>query len=97
MQPMVVLEAAFCGLRTIGTPVGLLPDLAPALTTVIPHNDPHALAASLLAFQPTARVRATAITPEYLATSTAASLLSLYQAQEARPPTGRHTPLNHLS
>jgi glycosyltransferase involved in cell wall biosynthesis len=42
-QGMVVLEAAACGRATVGTAVGILPDLVPA-TRVVPVGDDHALA-----------------------------------------------------
>jgi glycosyltransferase involved in cell wall biosynthesis len=47
-QSMVVLEAAACGRATIGTAVGVLPDLIPA-TRVVPVADDHALAEALTA------------------------------------------------
>ncbi|MSP11895.1 MAG: glycosyltransferase family 4 protein [Chloroflexi bacterium] len=46
-QGMVLLEAAACGRGTVGTAVGLLPDLAPA-TVAVPIGDPAALAAALV-------------------------------------------------
>lgn len=42
-QGMVVLEAAFCGRRTIGTRVGLLPEIA-GTDAAVPAADPQALA-----------------------------------------------------
>ncbi len=42
-QEMVVLEAAACARTSVGTAVGLLPDLVPAVRTV-PVNDSRALA-----------------------------------------------------
>jgi glycosyltransferase involved in cell wall biosynthesis len=42
-QGMVVLEAAACGRATVGTAVGILPDLVPA-TRVVPVGDHRALA-----------------------------------------------------
>ena len=46
-MPVVALEAAFCGLRTVGSAVGLLPEIADHSTTVSPH-DPDALGALLV-------------------------------------------------
>lgn len=46
-QGMVILEAAACARPTIGTAVGLLPDLAPA-TRAVPVGDDRALAGALL-------------------------------------------------
>jgi glycosyltransferase involved in cell wall biosynthesis len=46
-QSLVVLEAAACARATVGTAVGLLPELAPPGWTV-PPGDPGALAGALL-------------------------------------------------
>jgi glycosyltransferase involved in cell wall biosynthesis len=46
-QGMTVLEAASCGIPTVGTEVGILPEIGEGVRTV-PVNDPPALAAELL-------------------------------------------------
>ena len=46
-QGMVVLEAGACGLPTVGTAVGLLPELGDASRTVPPTDDGNALAAAV--------------------------------------------------
>lgn len=46
-QAMVVLEAAACGRATVGTAVGLVPELAPA-SLIVPVGNPEALAQALL-------------------------------------------------
>jgi glycosyltransferase involved in cell wall biosynthesis len=49
-QGMAVLEAAACGTATVGTPVGILPELArDGAARTVPSADPGALAAALLA------------------------------------------------
>lgn len=53
-QSMTTLEAAACGVATVGTAVGILPDLGDAARTV-PVSDPAALADAVLAALPTAR------------------------------------------
>jgi glycosyltransferase involved in cell wall biosynthesis len=45
-QGMVILEAAACGKATVGTPVGLLPDISPA--DVVSPGDEDALACVIL-------------------------------------------------
>jgi glycosyltransferase involved in cell wall biosynthesis len=86
MQPVVVLEAAACGLRSAGVAVGLLPDLSPDLTVVAPDRDPTRIARSLLstAARSIRRERRHPITPPsllpnaYTAGATAAHFLALY-------------------
>ena len=46
-DPMVALEAAVVGVPTVGTPVGHLPEWAPAAATVVPFADPDTLAAAI--------------------------------------------------
>jgi len=46
-QGMAVLEAAACGLPVVGTPVGVLPELAPSCGATVPPNDPGALATTI--------------------------------------------------
>jgi glycosyltransferase involved in cell wall biosynthesis len=48
-QGMVVLEAAACGVPTVGTAVGVVPELAPDAAVAVPSADPAALAAGILA------------------------------------------------
>ena len=48
-QGVAVLEAALCGLPTVGTAVGLVADLAPAAALAVPTGDDAALAAGILA------------------------------------------------
>jgi glycosyltransferase involved in cell wall biosynthesis len=46
-QGMAVLEAAACGLPVVGTPVGVLPELAPLCGATVPPDDPEALATTI--------------------------------------------------
>jgi glycosyltransferase involved in cell wall biosynthesis len=46
-QGMAVLEAAACGLPVVGTPVGVLPELAPLCGATVPPDDPGALARTI--------------------------------------------------
>jgi glycosyltransferase involved in cell wall biosynthesis len=46
-QCMAVLEAAACGVPTVGTAVGVAPELAPEAALTVPPRDPAALAAAL--------------------------------------------------
>jgi glycosyltransferase involved in cell wall biosynthesis len=85
MQPVVVLEAAACGLRSAGVATGLLPDLAPDLTAVATHRDPDDIARVLLsvAGDSTRRTVRGQVTPSLLqhahtARATAEKLLELY-------------------
>jgi len=48
-QCMAALEAAACGRPSVGTPVGVLPELAPTAATLAPGREPRALAAALAA------------------------------------------------
>ena len=48
-QAMVVLEAAAAGLPTVGSAVGVVPDLAPAAAFAVRPNDPVALADAIIA------------------------------------------------
>lgn len=46
--PIAMLEAAACGIPTVGTPVGYVSDWAGTRAVAVPHNDPDAMAAALL-------------------------------------------------
>jgi|DewCreStandDraft_5_1066085.scaffolds.fasta_scaffold00312_12 glycosyltransferase involved in cell wall biosynthesis len=48
-QNMAVLEAAACGLPTVGTAVGVLPDLAPEAAWAVPVGDAAAMAEAIMA------------------------------------------------
>jgi glycosyltransferase involved in cell wall biosynthesis len=83
-QGMVTLEAAACGLPTVSTAVGLLPD-DPALGLTVPVGDDAALAAAILSLlADTARMQAlrqsarAAVTARYTIQHTAAQLRTLY-------------------
>ena len=45
--PLVLLEAAVCGVPTVGTPVGHLADWAPEAAVTVPMVDPEAMAAAV--------------------------------------------------
>ncbi len=84
-QELVALEAAACNCATVGTAVGLLPDLMPA-THVVPVGDDNALAEALLhALQDRHTLRAVGqagrvtVEANYTLERTVACLLSLYQ------------------
>lgn len=97
MQPMVAIEAALCGLPTVGTAVGLIPDLAPDAAISVPVGDERAMSAALervfrgegireLRSAATARAQT-----EMTAPSTVARLLQLYldvreRAEKAADP-----------
>jgi len=49
MGPIVCLEAAACGVPTVGTSVGLIADLAPEAAVAVPVGDHHALAQAAIA------------------------------------------------
>lgn len=85
-QSMVTLEAAACARTTVGTAVGLIPDLEPA-TRAVPVGDPNALAEALTAVLqdpslPEAMGRAClqAVASDYTLTHTVARLQALYSA-----------------
>ena len=85
MQPVVVLEAAACGLRSAGVATGLLPDLSPDLTAVATNRDPDDIARVLLSMAGRSMRRTVrgAVTPSLLqhactARTTAETLLELY-------------------
>jgi glycosyltransferase involved in cell wall biosynthesis len=90
MQPVVALEAALCGCRVIGTPVGLIPDLVPHISTVVPQNDPQSFADALVTFAASSPSPVATLGPEYYASGTALSLMSLYRA--SAPRAAGHTP-----
>lgn len=47
-QGVAVCEAAVAGVPTVGTPVGLVAELAPDASWVVPHNDAEAMADAIL-------------------------------------------------
>jgi glycosyltransferase involved in cell wall biosynthesis len=47
--PMVAVEAALCGVPTVGTPVGFLAEWAPDAAVTVPRRDPAAMAAAVAA------------------------------------------------
>jgi len=86
-QGMVVLEAAACARTTVGTAVGLMPDLEPA-TRAVPVGDAEALAEALTAVLqdpdlPEAMGRAClqAVASGYTLTHTVARLEELYEGR----------------
>ena len=81
---MVILEAAACARWTVGTAVGLLPDLAPA-SQVVPVGDAQALADALLgviqdpqAITAMGRASLEAVEAGYTLEQTVARLVQLY-------------------
>lgn len=46
--PIAMLEAAACGVPTVGTAVGYVADWAGERAIAVPHNDPNAMAAAIL-------------------------------------------------
>jgi len=97
MQPVVALEGGLHGLPVVGTPVGMLVDLAPEAAIVVPPGDVQGLADALasLAREPERRTKAAAlrdrVNREFLADQTAVQLLNLYHrlAQAPRGQTHR--------
>jgi glycosyltransferase involved in cell wall biosynthesis len=57
MGPVAVLEAAACGVPTVGTAVGLISDLAPAAAVAVPVGDHRAMAEQALALLRNAPLR----------------------------------------
>ncbi|GBC85432.1 N-acetyl-alpha-D-glucosaminyl L-malate synthase [bacterium HR11] len=84
-QSMVTLEAAACARTTVGTAVGLIPDLEPA-TRAVPVGDPEALADALTAvlqepgtLESMGRACLQAVASGYTLTHTVAHLTTLYE------------------
>jgi glycosyltransferase involved in cell wall biosynthesis len=83
---MVVVESAACGLPTVGTAVGALPELAPDAALTVPTADPAALARGILTLlRDPDRLAATGaaararVLRDYAAAPAAARWLALYE------------------
>ena len=90
-QGMVVLEAAACGTPTVGTAVGVVPDLAPEAAVAVPPADPPTLAAAIVALLHDPARRATLageahqrVLRDFGADRAAERLLALYEELAAR-------------
>jgi glycosyltransferase involved in cell wall biosynthesis len=94
-QGLVILEAAACGRVTVGTVVGLLPDLVPA-TDAVPVGDDKALAEAVVAalqdpamLAAAGRAACEAVQADYTLEGTVAQFLGLYA--ELTEPSRRAT------
>lgn len=88
--PLVLLEAAACGVPTVGTAVGMIADLAPGCAVAVPVGEPNALAESTLALlrDNTGRIALGQRARNYACTHdadwTAAQFAAIYEAMTQR-------------